>query len=196
VMLLRYNLEKQGFRVCEAADGEEALVQIAERKPTLCCSTGCCARLRIEVCSRIRRSPETRGLPVIIADCARRGEDRWRGLDSGADDYVVKPSARASSSPDCAGDPESPAERRGGSAAFRRRNDGSRRAPGGRRAGKAVHLVRRNSPPGHLLRYTWASLLTRAAAPTRSGARCYVEARTVDSPHPATAQGIECRLCW
>ena len=41
VMLLRYNLEKEGFQVCEAADGEEALVQIAERSPMSCYSTGC-----------------------------------------------------------------------------------------------------------------------------------------------------------
>ena len=42
VTMLRYNLEKEGFQVCEAGDGEEALVQIAERKPTSYCSTGCC----------------------------------------------------------------------------------------------------------------------------------------------------------
>jgi two-component system phosphate regulon response regulator PhoB len=40
--MLRYNLEKQGFRVDEAADGQEALTRIAERSPTWCCWTGCC----------------------------------------------------------------------------------------------------------------------------------------------------------
>ena len=44
--LLRYNLEKQGFRVEEAADGQEALLRVAEKSPTWCCWTGCCRSSR------------------------------------------------------------------------------------------------------------------------------------------------------
>jgi len=92
VMLLRYNLEKEGFQVCEAADGEEALVQIAERKPDVVLLDWMLPLVSgIEVCRRIRRSRETRSLPVIILTARGEETDRVRGLDSGADDYVVKP---------------------------------------------------------------------------------------------------------
>src|ERR1700745_2390904 len=92
VTMLRYNLEKEGFEVCEAGDGEEALVQIAESKPDLVL-LDCMLPLvsGIEVCRRIRRSPETRSLPVVILTARGEEADRVRGLDSGADDYVVKP---------------------------------------------------------------------------------------------------------
>jgi len=92
VTLLRYNLEKEGFLVCEAGDGEEALLQIAERKPDLVLLDWMLPLVSgIEVCRRIRRSPETRSLPVIILTARGEENDRVRGLDSGADDYVVKP---------------------------------------------------------------------------------------------------------
>jgi two-component system phosphate regulon response regulator PhoB len=92
VMLLRYNLEKEGFAVCEASDGEEALVQIAERKPDVVLLDWMLPLVSgIEVCRRIRRSPETRALPVIMLTARGEESDRVRGLDSGADDYVVKP---------------------------------------------------------------------------------------------------------
>jgi two-component system, OmpR family, phosphate regulon response regulator PhoB len=92
VTLLRYNLEREGFLVCEAGDGEEALVQIAERKPDLVLLDWVLPLVSgIEVCRRIRRSPEKRSLPVIILTARGEETDRVRGLDSGADDYVVKP---------------------------------------------------------------------------------------------------------
>jgi two-component system phosphate regulon response regulator PhoB len=92
VTMLRYNLEREGFQVCEASDGEEALVQIAERKPDLVLLDWMLPLVSgIEVCRRIRRSPETRSLPVIILTARGEETDRVRGLDSGADDYVVKP---------------------------------------------------------------------------------------------------------
>jgi two-component system phosphate regulon response regulator PhoB len=92
VTLLRYNLEKEGFAVCEAVDGEEALLQIAERKPDLVLLDWMLPLVSgIEVCRRIRRAPETRSLPVIILTARGEEGDRVRGLDSGADDYVVKP---------------------------------------------------------------------------------------------------------
>lgn len=92
VTLLRYNLEKEGFSVCEAGDGEEALMQIAERNPDLVLLDWMLPLVSgIEVCRRIRRSPETRALPVIILTARGEEADRVRGLDSGADDYVAKP---------------------------------------------------------------------------------------------------------
>src|SRR5215472_1883997 len=92
VMMLRYNLEKEGFEVCEAGDGEEALVQIAERKPDIVLIDWMLPLVSgIEVCRQIRRAPETRALPVIMLTARGEENDRVRGLDSGADDYVVKP---------------------------------------------------------------------------------------------------------
>jgi two-component system phosphate regulon response regulator PhoB len=92
VALLRYNLEKEGFEVCEAGDGEEALVQIAERKPDIVLLDWMLPLVSgIEVCRQIRRSPQTRGLPVVMLTARGEEGDRVRGLDAGADDYVTKP---------------------------------------------------------------------------------------------------------
>jgi len=90
--LLKYNLEKEGFEVGEAADGEEALVRIAERKPDVVLLDWMLPLVSgIEVCRQIRRSPQTRTLPVIMLTARGEEADRVRGLDSGADDYIAKP---------------------------------------------------------------------------------------------------------
>jgi len=92
VTLLRYNLEKEGFQVSEAGDGEEALAQIAERKPDIVLLDWMLPLISgIEVCRQIRRAPETRALPVVMLTARGEEGDRVRGLNSGADDYVVKP---------------------------------------------------------------------------------------------------------
>ena len=92
VTLLRYNLEKEGFAVAEAADGEEALLRIAEQKPDALLLDWMLPLLSgIEVCRQIRRAPATRSLPVIMLTARGEEGDRVRGLNSGADDYVVKP---------------------------------------------------------------------------------------------------------
>ena len=92
VTMLRYNLEKEGFAVCEAGDGEEALVQIAERKPDVVLLDWMLPLVSgIEVCRQIRRSPSSRSLPVVMLTARGEEGDRVRGLNSGADDYVVKP---------------------------------------------------------------------------------------------------------
>lgn len=92
VTLLRYNLEKEGFEVGEAGDGEEALLEIAERPPDIVLLDWMLPRLSgIEVCRRIRRRPQTRALPVIMLTARGEEADRVRGLDSGADDYIAKP---------------------------------------------------------------------------------------------------------
>ncbi len=90
--LLRYNLEKEGYDVGEAVDGEEALVMIRERRPDLVVLDWMLPTLSgIEVCRRVRRIPEIRNLPIIMLTARGEETDRVRGLDSGADDYVVKP---------------------------------------------------------------------------------------------------------
>jgi two-component system phosphate regulon response regulator PhoB len=90
--LLRYNLEKEGFDVSEARDGEEALLHLRESKPDAVLLDWMLPRLSgLEVCRQIRRAPAWRDLPVIMLTARGEEGDRVRGLDSGADDYVVKP---------------------------------------------------------------------------------------------------------
>jgi len=92
VTLLRYNLEREGFEVAEASDGEEALLSIAERKPDAVLLDWMLPAVSgIEVCRQIRRATATRVLPIIMLTARTDEADRIRGLNSGADDYVVKP---------------------------------------------------------------------------------------------------------
>ncbi|HEX5328345.1 MAG TPA: phosphate regulon transcriptional regulator PhoB [Acetobacteraceae bacterium] len=90
--MLRYNLEKQGFRVDEAADGQEAMIRIAEAPPDLVLLDWMLPAMSgLEVCRQIRRRPETRELPVIILTARNDDQDAVRGLNTGADDYITKP---------------------------------------------------------------------------------------------------------
>jgi two-component system phosphate regulon response regulator PhoB len=92
VTMLRYNLEKEGYRVCEATDGEEALTVLAERNPDLVLLDWMLPALSgIEVCRQIRRKPRTRDLPVIMLTARGEEADKVRGLNTGADDYLTKP---------------------------------------------------------------------------------------------------------
>ena len=90
--MLRYNLEKQGFRVDEAVDGQEALTRIAESKPDIVLLDWMLPVMSgIEVCRQIRRSTQTRDLPVIMVTARTEDQDSVRGLNTGADDYITKP---------------------------------------------------------------------------------------------------------
>jgi len=92
--LLRYNLERQGFNVEEASDGQEALLRIAEAKPDLVLLDWMLPAMSgIEVCRQIRRRPATRDLPVIMVTARTEDQDAVRALDTGADDYIAKPFA-------------------------------------------------------------------------------------------------------
>ena len=90
--LLQYNLEKEGYDVTVAADGEEGLVQVDERVPDLVLLDWMLPKVSgIEVCRRLRGRPETRNLPIIMLTARGEETDRVRGLDTGADDYLTKP---------------------------------------------------------------------------------------------------------
>jgi two-component system phosphate regulon response regulator PhoB len=92
VTLLRYNLEREGFRVAAAADGEEALLLAREEKPDLVLLDWMLPLLSgIEVCRQLRRMTETRSVPIIMLTARGEEGDKLRGLDSGADDYITKP---------------------------------------------------------------------------------------------------------
>ena len=90
--LLQYNLDKEGFRVAVATDGEEALLLIDEGLPDLVILDWMLPKVSgVEVCRRLRARPETRNLPIILLTARGEESDRIRGLDTGADDYIVKP---------------------------------------------------------------------------------------------------------
>ncbi|HYZ63263.1 MAG TPA: phosphate regulon transcriptional regulator PhoB [Acetobacteraceae bacterium] len=90
--MLRYNLEKQGFRVEEAVDGQEAMARIAESPPDIVLLDWMLPVMSgIEVCRQIRRRPATRDLPVIMVTARTEDQDAVRGLNTGADDYITKP---------------------------------------------------------------------------------------------------------
>lgn len=92
VELLRYNLESDGFQVASASDGEEAMLVIEEQRPDMILLDWMLPKLSgIEICRRLRRDPETRTLPVIMITARAEENDRVRGLDVGADDYISKP---------------------------------------------------------------------------------------------------------
>ncbi|MCR9127893.1 MAG: phosphate regulon transcriptional regulator PhoB [Alphaproteobacteria bacterium] len=90
--LLQYNLKKEGFRVSIAADGEEALMLVEERQPDVVILDWMLPKISgIEVCRRLRGRQESRNLPIIMLTARGEEADRIRGLDTGADDYIVKP---------------------------------------------------------------------------------------------------------
>lgn len=90
--ILVYNLEAQGFSVTQAADGEEALLFVAEATPDLIVLDWMLPSVSgIEVCRRLKSRSETRGVPIIMLSARSEEVDLVRGLETGADDYVVKP---------------------------------------------------------------------------------------------------------
>lgn len=90
--LLQYNLDKEGYHVRLAADGEEAMMLVDERQPDLVVLDWMLPKISgIEVCRRLRGRSETRNLPIIMLTARAEESDRVRGLDTGADDYLTKP---------------------------------------------------------------------------------------------------------
>jgi len=94
--LLRYNMESADFRTVVATDGASALVLVEEESPDIVVLDWMLPEMSgIEVCRRIRGRPESRSLPVIMLTARGEENDRVRGLETGADDYLVKPFSQA-----------------------------------------------------------------------------------------------------
>ncbi|MCB2102915.1 MAG: phosphate regulon transcriptional regulator PhoB [Rhodobacterales bacterium] len=92
VELLTYNLETAGFATVVATDGETGVLIADEEKPDLILLDWMLPNLSgIDVCRRIRKKPEGRAVPIIMLTARGEESDRVHGLDSGADDYVIKP---------------------------------------------------------------------------------------------------------
>ncbi|MGU3494782.1 phosphate regulon transcriptional regulator PhoB [Xanthobacteraceae bacterium A53D] len=91
-LLLRYNLESEGYAVDNVARGDEAETRLRESVPDLVILDWMLPGLSgIELCRRLRTRPETERLPVIMLTARGEETERVRGLATGADDYVVKP---------------------------------------------------------------------------------------------------------
>ena len=91
-VLLRYNLEAEGYKVDVVARGDEAEVALQETPPDLLVLDWMLPGLSgIELCRRLRARSETQRLPIIMLTARGEESERIRGLSTGADDYVVKP---------------------------------------------------------------------------------------------------------
>jgi two-component system, OmpR family, phosphate regulon response regulator PhoB len=90
--VLAYNLEAEGFRVQQADNGEEALLIVAEGAPDLIVLDWMLPSVSgIEVCRRLKSRADTKNVPIIMLSARSEETDLVRGLETGADDYIVKP---------------------------------------------------------------------------------------------------------
>jgi two-component system phosphate regulon response regulator PhoB len=180
--MLRYNLEKAGFRTVVAASGEEAVARADLEVPDLVVLDWMLPeRSGIEVCRRLRSRAETKELPIIMLTARGEEGDRVLGLDAGADDYVVKP--------------YSPREMVARVQALLRRSQpwtaGEQLEYGGIVMDLETHRVTRDGAPVHLSPTAFQLLRTLLEKPGRVysrdallgrvwGADVFVEPRTVD----------------
>ncbi|MDA9208391.1 phosphate regulon transcriptional regulator PhoB [Octadecabacter sp.] len=94
--VLAYNLEAEGYRTSRAEDGEQALVLVDEDAPDVIVLDWMLPNVSgIEVCRQLKMRADTRSIPIIMLSARSEEVDRVRGLETGADDYVVKPYAVA-----------------------------------------------------------------------------------------------------
>ena len=90
--LVAFHFEREGFGVTRTGDGEEALILVEEVKPDLVILDWMIEGISgIEVCRRLRRRPSTANVPIVMLTARGQEDDRVRGLETGADDYVTKP---------------------------------------------------------------------------------------------------------
>ena len=90
--LLEYNLTREGYKVSLVSDGDEALYAIEDEKPDLILLDWMLPHVSgIEICRQIRARSEVKDTPVIMLTARGEEDDRIRGLETGADDYLTKP---------------------------------------------------------------------------------------------------------
>ena len=94
--MITYNIEKNGFQVKSATNGEDALLLIKEEIPSLAIFDWMIPEPNgLELCKILRRKQETSNLPIIMLTAREEEGDRIRGLEYGADDYISKPFSSA-----------------------------------------------------------------------------------------------------
>jgi len=92
VRLVSYTLQVEGYEVVTAENGSEALATVAQEYPSLVILDVMMPdMLGLEVCHRLRASPHTAYVPILMLSAKGKVEDRVTGLRAGADDYVPKP---------------------------------------------------------------------------------------------------------
>lgn len=90
--VLEYNLQAEGYEVARAENGDDALLLVEEAPPDVIILDWMLPGVSgIEICRRLKSQTETRSIPVIMLTARSEEGDRVRGLEIGADDYVVKP---------------------------------------------------------------------------------------------------------
>ena len=90
--VLAYNIQAEGYQVLTAENGDEALLSVREEQPDLVVLDWMLPNVSgIEVCRQINKDVSLAKLPVIMLSARSEEDDRVRGLETGADDYVVKP---------------------------------------------------------------------------------------------------------
>lgn len=90
--VLAYNLEAEGFDVTRAETGDEALLMLREAPPDVIVLDWMLPGVSgIEICRQVKTRPDTRAIPIIMLSARSEEVDRVRGLETGADDYVIKP---------------------------------------------------------------------------------------------------------
>ena len=92
IELMKFNLEKNGFLVKSAYNGEQALDMIYEKKPNVLIADWMMPKMSgIELCKILRSNKDTKLLPIIMLSARSEESDKSLGLDTGADDYISKP---------------------------------------------------------------------------------------------------------
>ena len=92
ITLIKYNLEKEGYKVSSSENGEEALKEIKESAPDLVLLDWMLPDLSgVEICKQLKKSAQYKSIPIIMLTAKGEEEDKVRGLNVGADDYVTKP---------------------------------------------------------------------------------------------------------
>lgn len=91
-LLLKYNLEKEGYNVLIENNGGNALDTILKNEPALILLDWMLPeKSGVEICRQIRANPEIKNIPIIMLTAKSQEEDKIKGLNAGADDYVTKP---------------------------------------------------------------------------------------------------------
>jgi two-component system phosphate regulon response regulator PhoB len=87
----RFALEEHGFEVLEAGHADEARKLLAEGPDLILLDWMLPGRSGLELAAQLKQSPKTRLMPIIMISARGEEEDRVKGLDTGADDYISKP---------------------------------------------------------------------------------------------------------
>lgn len=91
-LLLKYNLEKEGYEVIVESRGHKAIPEIEKSRPSVILLDWMLPEMSgVDICKLIRSKPDIKNIPVIMLTAKGEEEDKIKGLSSGADDYVTKP---------------------------------------------------------------------------------------------------------